>query len=446
MTCILTSRPPWLCPIRIIRRRAGSVPSGSSRATAVVSASRRRRADSAMGLPESYWKNQTWKRLRISGSACSRLNISTQRTMLEAVPWTKTTGMSPGRYGVVETRGDRSCINPVSRPRNPNASISMTGTSVTVSARAAVGSLSSGTGSPAIVTDSLSQARWSSSVPASGSPWTRARRASEIRRRSGHRHLQPRRHHVPPGRRGLEGPGGGGEGGAKAGPAIPHGQAVHLQLRDRGEPDQFAVPGAERRRVEGHRDPPEGQLERAAPRDDRPPVRRGEGCRQRPVVQVRRDPEPGIEPAGGHANPLGEQEGVGVNGGRQGVGGLLRGLAVQERQLGQGEEEVRVPLRRDHRPVQLGQGGRGLCGEGVGEAPLEEHVPRRPARLTRGDGAPAEVGLDDLGVDPDRRDRPRAGRQGQTQGTEKERPVGRHRVHGVTPILPRSRPSVGGLP
>jgi len=60
MTCILTSRPPWLCPIRTIRRRAGSVPSGSSRATAPLSASRRRRADSGMGLPESYWKNQNW--------------------------------------------------------------------------------------------------------------------------------------------------------------------------------------------------------------------------------------------------------------------------------------------------------------------------------------------------------------------------------------------------
>ena len=72
------------------------MPAGSSRATAAVSASRRRRADSAMGLPESYWKNQNWKRLRISGSACSRLNMSIQRTTLDAVPWTKTTGMSPG--------------------------------------------------------------------------------------------------------------------------------------------------------------------------------------------------------------------------------------------------------------------------------------------------------------------------------------------------------------
>ena len=207
----------------------------------------------------------------------------------------------------------------------------------------------------------------------------------------GHRHLEPRRHHVPPGRRGREGPGGGGERGAEAGPAIPHGQAVHRQLRHRGEPEQLAVPGAERGRVEGHLDPSEGQLERAAPRDDLHPVLRGEAHRECPVVQVRRDPEPGIEPAGGHAGPFGEEEGVGVDGGRQGVGGLLRGLAVQEGQLGQGEEQVRVPPRRDHRPVQLGQGGLGLCGEGVEEAPLEEHIARRPARLARGDGAPAEV-------------------------------------------------------
>ncbi len=58
MACILTRRPPWLCPISTIRRRAGSFPSGSSRATAAVRASRRWSADSAIGLPESYWKNQ----------------------------------------------------------------------------------------------------------------------------------------------------------------------------------------------------------------------------------------------------------------------------------------------------------------------------------------------------------------------------------------------------
>ena len=72
-----------------------------------------------MGLPESYWKNQNWKRLRISGSACSRLYISIQRTMLDAVPCTKTTGMSPGLYGVVETRGGRSCHQPGESAEKP---------------------------------------------------------------------------------------------------------------------------------------------------------------------------------------------------------------------------------------------------------------------------------------------------------------------------------------
>ena len=380
-----------------------------------------------MGLPESYWKNQNWKRLRISGSACSRLYISIQRTMLDAVPCTKTTGMSPGRYGVVETSGGRSAMSPVSRPRNPNVSSSMIGTPVNVSASAAVGSFSSGTCSPAIETDSASQARWSSSVPVSGCALHEGAPGVGDPEEGGHRHLEPRRHHVPPGRRGLEGPGGGGERGAEARPAIPHRQAVHLQLRDRDEPVQLAVPGAQRGRVEGHLDPPEGQREGAAPRDDLRPVLRGEARGERPVVQVRRDPEPGVEPARGQAGPFGEEEGVGVDGGRQVVVGLLRRLAVQEGQLGQGEEEVRIPLRGDHGPVQVGQGGLGLLVEGVEEAPLEEHVARRPARLARGDGAPAEVGLDDLGVDPDRADRPRAGGQGQAQGADQREPAGRPR-------------------
>jgi len=53
------------------------------------------------------------------------------------------------------------------RPRNPNVSRVMIGTPVNVSASAAVGSFSSGTCSPAIATDSASQARWSSIVLAS---------------------------------------------------------------------------------------------------------------------------------------------------------------------------------------------------------------------------------------------------------------------------------------
>ena len=85
---------------------------------------------------------------------------------------------------MVETSGGRSARSPERRPRNPNVSSSKTGTPVRVSARAAVGSFSSGTCSPAIETDSASQARWISSVPASGVPCTRARRASGIRRRA----------------------------------------------------------------------------------------------------------------------------------------------------------------------------------------------------------------------------------------------------------------------
>src|SRR5436309_13702338 len=172
--------------------------------------------------------------------------------------------MSPGLYGVEETRGGRSARTPVSRPRNPSVSISMIGRPVNVSASAADGSSSSGTRSPATETDSLSQARWSSSLLVNRSPCARARRASEIRMQGSHCHLEPRRHQVPPGPRGVDGPGGGGERGAEARPAVPHGQAVHLQLPDRDEPEQLAIPGPQSGWIERHLEPPEGQLERAA--------------------------------------------------------------------------------------------------------------------------------------------------------------------------------------
>ena len=165
------------------------------------------------------------------------------------------------------------------------------------------------------------------------------------------------------------------------------------------------------------------------------------------AIRRRGSNRPGATPVS-----FGEEEGIGVDGCRQVVVGLLGCLAVQEGQLGQGEEQVLVPLRRDHRPVQLGNGGLGMRVEGVEETALEEHVARRPARLARRDGAPGEVGLDDLGVDPDRADRPRAGRQGQAQGAEKRESAGMtrspsrtgsrtpfNRVHRVPPALPRSR-------
>ncbi len=70
--------------------------------------------------------------------------------------------------------------------------------------------------------------------------------------------------------------------------------------------------------------------------------------------------------------------------------------------------------------MQLGNGGLGMRVEGVEETALEEHVARRRARLARRDGAPGELAMDDLGIDPDRAHRPCAGRQGQAQGAEKQ--------------------------
>ena len=50
-TVIFARRPPWLWPIRTMRRIAGSVPCGSSSATVFVSASRRRPPEYRMGRP-----------------------------------------------------------------------------------------------------------------------------------------------------------------------------------------------------------------------------------------------------------------------------------------------------------------------------------------------------------------------------------------------------------
>ncbi len=125
----------------------------------MVNASRRPSEDSTMGLPESYWKNQNWNRLRISASASSRLYISAHRRTLDSVPCTNTTGMSPGLYGDEEMSGGRFANSPVSRPKSPNISSSTIGMPVNESASAAVGSASSGIRSPATEKDSASQAR-----------------------------------------------------------------------------------------------------------------------------------------------------------------------------------------------------------------------------------------------------------------------------------------------
>ena len=152
--------PPWSAP------RAGAAPTARS------------------GCPSRTGRTRTGSGCVSPGSAARRLYISAHRTTLEPVPCTKTTGMSPARYGVAETSGGRSRKSPLSRPRSPSVSSSKTGTPVNVSARAADGSFSRGTCSPPIETDSASQARWISSVPVSGCSCTRARRADGIRSRA----------------------------------------------------------------------------------------------------------------------------------------------------------------------------------------------------------------------------------------------------------------------
>jgi hypothetical protein len=95
---------------------------------------------------------------------------------------------------------------------------------------------------------------------------------------------------------------------------------------------------------------------------------------------------------------------------------------VEQGQFGQGEEEVMITFRRDHDPVQLGKSGLRARVEGVEEAALEEYVARRPARISRGDGAPSEIAVDDPGINPHRFHWPGARRQGQGERSENGHP------------------------
>ena len=172
--------------------------------------------------------------------------------------------------------------------------------------------------------------------------------------------------------------------------------------------------------IESHLDPSERQRERATAQDDLRPVLRREPRRQRPVVQIGGDPNARVESPRGRAGPFGEEEGVGVDGGRQLIVAFLGGLPVQEGQLGQGEEEVRIAPRRDHGSVQIGQRGFGALCESVEEAQLEEHVACRHARLARGDGAPGVFGVDDLGIVADGLHRTGASGEGEAEDCEKD--------------------------
>ena len=94
-----TRRPPSLCPMRTMSRRAGSWPPGSSVATAVSSTFAEAHGRIEDRVPGLIVKNQNWYPLADAGSFCSSLNISAQRAGLDAVPCTKTIGIRPGRYG-----------------------------------------------------------------------------------------------------------------------------------------------------------------------------------------------------------------------------------------------------------------------------------------------------------------------------------------------------------
>src|SRR6266436_2884629 len=98
------------------------------------------------GMLVLYMKSHTWTFVRSAGSFWTSLIISAQRAGLDAVPWTRITGIRPRRYGCIMMRPSPKMLRPARR--NPASSVSQTGAPSSASAKAAVGSSSSGTTPP----------------------------------------------------------------------------------------------------------------------------------------------------------------------------------------------------------------------------------------------------------------------------------------------------------
>ena len=204
----------------------------------------------------------------------------------------------------------------------------------------------------------------------------------------GHRHLESRGHHVPPGPRGIDGSGGGGERGAEARPAIPHCQAVHLQLRDRNEPVQLAITGAQRGGVEATSIRPKGSS-KVPPRGttSEPSFEAKDAVSAQ--LKVCGDPKTG-RTAPGTSISFGEEEGIGVDDAARSYSTFSASRPCRKDSSARAKSMSWSP-RRDHRPVQLGNDVLGMLVEGVEETALVEHVARWHARLARRDSAPGEV-------------------------------------------------------
>jgi hypothetical protein len=209
----------------------------------------------------------------------------------------------------------------------------------------------------------------------------------------------------------------GREGRSDSRTPIAHSKSFHLELGGRDEAVHLAISDPQGGLVEADVDAPEGQLKRAGCRDDFRPVRGEKGIGERPVVDVGREPQAGVEAL--RRAILGEQERPRVDRRRQVILALRRLEPVQERELGQGEERVEIAPRRDHRLVQISERRFGLFVEGLEQASLEEHVARRRARFAGGHGTLAELAVDGLRIDANRADRIRAGRDEETRDGQK---------------------------
>ena len=154
---------------------------------------------------------------------------------------------------------------------------------------------------------------------------------------------------------------------------------------------------------------PKGRGCRACFEDNAVPLGRGQPEGQAEVVEIGSEARPRIEGTHRALVPLGrgEQEGIRVDGRRQVVRGLMGGLGMQEGELREREETVRIQV--DAGPPQRRQGALGVVLESLGQAGTDQHLRGRRTRPAGGEHAGREGAIDLLRVHAGHADRRRTG-------------------------------------
>ncbi len=138
--------------------------------------------------------------------------------------------------------------------------------------------------------------------------------------------------------------------------------------------------------------------------------------------------------------PAPEQEGVGVDGRGQSMVASTTGLCGQERQLGEREQAVAIPLRRET-GVQRRDRVVGIGSEGLVEIQSRQQLARRRARTIAVEGVAREIALHLArahAVDADRRRTRRAEQQERNTDGEAAPSSSAHPLAHVPPSNSRS--------